>query len=396
MGGLGALAGGFGGRSGFNQGGRVDARMGSEPTGRRAGLSGVVHRAQGGQIVRMQPGGSVWGAATTPVYGSVMPPRLSSAADPDVIRERILEDDSALRVASQSLNPFRGYGDVYGESYPGEAVYFEDVETVPEEADKKETEGAAQGPAPVVEEPERSRETLVDQFKKLMEVPEAEMSWAERLQLASTLMNAGNKGSTGSFLGDLSQFGADTAGGVGKALSSRDARALAAQKRKIKTLKDFNQFAKDAQLTPIEIEQAKIDLGLGRARTRKLDAEADDLKSKKYEYDVPETGLIREAGTALKNVGTFNYDKTSFDKNTVKTPGTLDYDIAALAKMTNQSPRDLVAILNAKGLIITNNKGKHVLNREVFSDAKSKVVQSRAEGGLVGDDRPILRYPEDF
>ena len=64
--------------------------------------------------------------------------------------------------------------------------------------------------------------------------------------------------------------------------------------------------------------------------------------------------------------------------------------------MTGQSPRDLVASLNAKGLIITNNKGKHVLNREVFSDAKSRVVQSRAEGGLVGDDRPILRYPEDF
>jgi len=244
--------------------------------------------------------------------------------------------------------------------------------------------------------PERSQETLVDQFKKLMEVPEAEMSWAERLQLASTLMNAGNKGSTGSFLGDLSQFGADTAGGVGKALSSRDARALAAQKRKITTLKDFNQFVKDAQLTPIEIEQAKLDLGIARAETRKLGAETDDLRSKKYEYDVPETGLIREAETALKNVGTFNYVKTSFDKNTVTTPGTLGYDIAALAKMTGQSPRDLVAILNAKGLIITNNKGKHVLNREVFSDAKSKVVQGRAEGGLVGDDRPILRYPEDF
>ena len=426
MGGLGALAGGFGGRSGFNQGGRVDTRRGGVPTGRQAGLSGVVRRAGGGQIVRMQEGGP--------------PPRTSLGRDMEGLKEwfdrsfvnipgaeerRLAEkermDNSPLNQAydyffepegTAAITKARREGvpggisvDTGGQAQPD--LYADpNMELVAglKEDEIKKLLPPATPEATVVEEtvvteqptPERSRETLVDQFKKLMEVPEAEMSWAERLQLASTLMNAGNKGSTGSFLGDLSQFGADTAGGVGKALSSRDARALAAQKRKIKTLKDFNQFAKDAQLTPIEIEQAKLDLGLARAKTRKLGAEADDLKSKKYEYDVPETGLIREAETALKNVGTFNYDKTSFDKNTVKTPGTLGYDIAALAKMTGQSPRDLVAILNAKGLIITNNKGKHVLNREVFSDAESKVVQSRAEGGLVGDDRPILRYPEDF
>ena len=441
LGGLGTLAGGLGGRDGFfNQGGRVDARMGGGPTGRQAGLSGVVRRAGGGQIVRMQPGGQVRDYAGTP--GLVLPienvpvtplqedaqrvadavakfmPDISSNIAKGLNRAQDTSDrrsaylggsreeleDARARAAEteRMIEAARAAGmgfDEYIQDYEnsGFAPSAPTEETTPT-SKKLEAALAAEQETVVTEQPtpERSQETLVDQFKKLMEVPEAEMSWAERLQLASTLMNAGNKGSTGSFLGDLSQFGADTAGGVGKALSSRDARALAAQKRKIKTLKDFNQFAKDAQLTPIEIEQAKIDLGLGRARTRKLDAEADDLKSKKYEYDVPETGLIREAETALKNVGTFNYDKTSFDKNTVKTPGTLDYDIAALAKMTNQSPRDLVAILNAKGLIITNNKGKHVLNREVFSDAKSRVVQSRAEGGLVGDDRPILRYPEDF
>ena len=441
LGGLGTLAGGLGGRNGlFNQGGRVDARIGGGPTGRRAGLSGVVRRAQGGQIVRMQPGGQVRDYAGTP--GLVLPienvpvtplqedaqrvadavakfmPDISSNIAKGLNRAQDTSDrrsaylggsreeleDARARAAEteRMIEAARAAGmgfDEYIQDYEnsGFAPSAPTEETTPT-SKKLEAALAAEQETVVTEQPtpERSQETLVDQFKKLMEVPEAEMSWAERLQLASTLMNAGNKGSTGSFLGDLSQFGADTAGGVGKALSSRDARALAAQKRKIKTLKDFNQFAKDAQLTPIEIEQAKIDLGLGRARTRKLDAEADDLKSKKYEYDVPETGLIREAETALKNVGTFNYDKTSFDKNTVKTPGTLDYDIAALAKMTNKSPRDLVAILNAKGLIITNNKGKHVLNREVFSDAKSRVVQSRAEGGLVGDDRPILRYPEDF
>ena len=52
-GGLGTLAGGLGGQKGFfNRGGAVPPA-----SGRQAGLSGVVRRAQGGQIVRMQDGG---------------------------------------------------------------------------------------------------------------------------------------------------------------------------------------------------------------------------------------------------------------------------------------------------------------------------------------------------
>ena len=247
--------------------------------------------------------------------------------------------------------------------------------------------------------PERSQETLVDQFKKLMEVPEAEMSWAERLQLASTLMNAGNKGSTGSFLGDLSQFGADTAGGVGKALSSRDARALAAQKRKITTLKDFNQFVKDAQLTPLEITKLKADINLTREET-------NELRRKNNNPEVASPGEVDIAGAIsyLDRMGV-SVLETSKEKGQYGNAGTA-YQLAQVLKSLNTSADKAFRIAKERGAVAPDADGRLIIDVDKAlrdgprrADQPTLGVERGTDGRLVAKaegGRITLRYPEDF
>jgi hypothetical protein len=393
-GGLGTLAGGLGGQKGFfNRGGAVPPA-----SGRQAGLSGIVRRAQGGQIVRMQSGRSVWEAAASPVYGAVMPPRLSSATAPDVVMDRVLEASPQLVTERQKAGPRRLRGDVYGESTPGEAVYFEDV---PEKAAKKETEAAAQETV-TPPEPEGKEQSLTERYaayRKLMEGDEEEtgLSWPERLQIASAFFSAADTPGTGSFMGDLAQFGAQVLPGATKGLTARDARELAAKKRRIESVKDFRDFARQSQIDDLERQVKIANIGKIGAEAEKARADAAKLRGASIEYpDKPAIALIQEAEQVLNNIGGYKYNETKFDKQQITTPGTLGYDIAVLSQMLKRSPRDLIPILeNTPDAIITDNKGRSSLNRDLFFGGGRKVIQSKAEGGRV-DDRPILRYPEDF
>jgi hypothetical protein len=389
-GGLGTLAGGLGGTKGlFSRGGAV--------SGRQAGLSGVVRRAQGGQIVRMQPGGSVWEAATSPTYGHVLPPRLSSAADPDVVMDRVLEASPELIIAQQKLGPRRLRGDVYGESTPGKAVYFEETGETP--VAETVTEEPAPAPAP---EPAPEGQTLAEryaEYKKLMEGDDAEseLSWPERLQIAAAFFSAADAPSTGSFMGDLAQFGAKVGPGAAKGLAARDARELAAKKRRIQSVKDFRDFARQSQIDELERLYKIANIGKIGAETEEARAKAAKERGAFFEYpDKPAIALIQEAEQVLNNIGGYKYEETGIDKQRITKPGTLGYDIAVLAQMKNMSPRDLIPILeNTPGAIIKDNKGRSSLNRDMFFGGGRKVIQSKAEGGRV-DDRPVLRYPEDF
>jgi hypothetical protein len=395
-GGLGTLAGGLGGTGGlFSRGGAVPPA-----SGRQAGLSGVVRRAQGGQIVRMQSGRSVWEAATSPVYGAVMPPRLSSATAPDVVMDRVLETSPELVTEAQKLGPRRLRGDVYGESTPGEAVYFEDV---PEKAAKKETEAAAQETV-TPPEPEGKEQSLTERYaayRKLMEGDEEEtgLSWPERLQIASAFFSAADTPGTGSFMGDLAQFGAKVGPGAAKGLTARDARELAAKKRRIESVKDFRDFARQSQIDDLERQVKIANISKIGAEAQEARANAAKLLGASIEYpDKPAIALIQEAEQVLNNIGGYKYDETDFNnsKQQITTPGTLGYDIAVLSQMLKRSPRDLIPILeNTPGAIIRDNKGRSSLNRDMYFGGGRKVIQSKAEGGRV-DDRPILRYPEDF
>jgi hypothetical protein len=444
LGGLGSLAGGLGGTRGFlNQGGRVEAQTGSGPTGRRAGLSGVVHRAHGGQIVRMQQGGSARNYSGAP--GLVLPiedvPFTPLQQDAQRIADAVAKfmPDTSSNIATRQ-NRAINESDIRSAYFTGTPKELEDARARTAETERMIEAARAAGmgldkyiqnyensgfapsaptkettttleklkAAPSVEQetvvtgqptPERSQETLVDQFKKLMEVPEAEMSWAERLQLASTLMNAGNKGSTGSFLGDLSQFGADTAGGVGKALSSRDARALAAQKRKITTLKDFNQFVKDAKLTPLEIKKLRADINL-------TEAETNELTRKNNNPEVASPGEVDIAGAIsyLDRMGV-SVLETSKEKGQYGNAGTA-YQLAQVQKSLNTSADNAFRIAKERGATSKDADGRLIIDvveairggprradqptQEYERGADGRLV-AKAEGGRI-----TLRYPEDF
>ena len=236
-------------------------------------------------------------------------------------------------------------------------------------------------------------------YKKLMEGDEEEtgLSWPERLQIASAFFSAADAPSTGSFMGDLAQFGAKVGPGAAKGLTARDARELAAKKRRIESVKDFRDFARQSQIDDLERQFKIANISKIGAEAEKARADAAKLRGESIEYpDKPAIALIQEAEQVLNNIGGYKYNETKFDKQQITKPGTLGYDIAVLSQMLKRSPRDLIPILeNTPDAIIRDNKGRSSLNRDMFFGGGRKVIQSKAEGGRV-DDRPILRYPEDF
>ena len=421
-GGLGTLAGGLGGQKGFfNRGGAVPPA-----SGRQAGLSGVVRRAQGGQIVRMQDGGS--------------PPRTSFGRDIEGLKEWFdrsfvnipgAEERRRAELERMQNSPFNQAKDYFFEpegtaaitEAKRQAVGTEPVEDglfvdpnmeLVEGLDSEQIEKMMRRKTkanPVVEEdtpptseaPEKEQ-SLVERYaayKKLMEGDEEEtgLSWPERLQIASAFFSAADTPGTGSFMGDLAKFGAQVLPGATKGLTARDARELAAKKRRIESVKDFRDFARQSQIDDLERQVKIANIGKTGAEAQEARANAAKLLGASIEYpDKPAIALIQEAEQVLNNIGGYKYDETDFNnsKQQITKPGTLGYDIAVLSQMLKRSPRDLIPILeNTPGAIIRDNKGRSSLNRDMYFGGGRKVIQSKAEGGRV-DDRPILRYPEDF
>ena len=408
-GGLGTLAGGLGGQKGFfNRGGVVPPA-----SGRQAGLSGVVRRAQGGQIVRMQPGGFVRDDAS-PFIQDIQRMQERGAA----VTKKNLERAEQLREDAKTFGPVpEAIEYVFGtpegleeiKNLKREATIDPNMELVEgldvEKIEKSKPEAEETvveedtPPTPEAPEKEQSLTERYAAYRKLMEGDEEEtgLSWPERLQIASAFFSAADTPSTGSFMGDLAQFGAKVGPGAAKGLAARDARGLAAKKRRIQSVKDFRDFVREEKLDAREADKLAAELNLKGAQAEESRAKAAKERGAFLEYpDKPAIALIQEAEQVLDNIGGYKYNETKFDKQRITKPGTLGYDIAVLSQMMKKSPRDLIPILeNTPDAIITDNKGRSSLNRDLFFGGGRKVIQSKAEGGRV-DDRPILRYPEDF
>lgn len=382
--GAGTLLGGIGKSGLFNQGGAV---------GRRAGLSGIVRRNTGGQIVRMQTGGNTGNYVG--IYGDferLSPEQLIQAYTPPTTP---IGGDFGVNTTQIDK--------MYGGLTPKETEYSGLLidEAAPEPDNLGETPSAPD----VASEQEQSLAERYAEYKKLMEGDdtESELSWPERLQMAAAFFGAADSPSTGSFLGDLAKFGKDTTPGVAKALAARDARELAAKKRRIQSVKDFRAFIKEEQLRPLEIAKLAADLGYTKAQTNKLVSE----------YTNPEVASPGEVDIA----GAISYldymgipvRETSKEKGKYGKAGSA-YQLAQVSKSLKTSADNAFRIAKERGAVAQDPDGRLIIDvdkairggsrrvdqpvRGVTRGADGKLV-AKAEGGMVGD-KPVLRYPEDF
>jgi len=262
-------------------------------------------------------------------------------------------------------------------------------------------------PAPDIE-PQEKQQTLAERYaayRKLMEGDDTEskLSLPERLQIASAFFSAADTPGTGSFLGDLTQFGAKVTPGVAKGLAARDARELAAKKRRIQSVKDFRKFIKEEQLRPLEIAKLAADLGYTQAQTNKLVSEYTNPEvASPSEVDI--TGAI----SYLDRTG-IPVLETSKEKGKYGKAGSA-YQLAQVAKSLKTSADHALRIAQERGAVAQDPDGRLIIDvdkairggsrrvdqpvRGVTRGADGKLV-AKAEGGMVGE-KPVLRYPEDF
>lgn len=411
--GAGTLLGGIGKSGLFNQGGAV---------GRRAGLSGIVRRNTGGQIVRMANGGQsnfmkASGSGAKFIqnlldFEGLFEDRSKAMgeASGDVLKpEPSIIPQFAEREEGQYLYPS-----------PVTAVYDPNMELVeglnpdqiktmmPTKPTAQETVIEEETPPAPDTEPQEKEQTLAEryaEYRKLMEGDdtESELSWPERLQMAAAFFGAADSPSTGSFLGDLVQFGEDTTKDVSKVLAARDARELAAKKRRIQSVKDFRAFIREEQLRPLEIAKLAADLGYTKAQTNKLI----------NEYTNPEVASpgevdISGAISYLDRMG-IPVLETSKEKGKYGKAGSA-YQLAQVAKSLKTSADNALRIAKERGAVAQDPDGRLIIDvdkairggsrrvdqpvRGVTRGADGKLV-AKAEGGMVGD-KPVLRYPEDF
>lgn len=426
-GGLGTLAGGLGGKNGLfgmKSGGAVPPA-----SGRQAGLSGIVRRAGGGQIVRMQDGGP------PPIdFRSRLPNRktplqrleqvggpakfLQNLLDVEGIAETRVDDIQKSFNTAPGLPTVREQGDFL---YPNKGLGSgidpnmelvagldsEQIEKMTPSKPKVEETVVEEDTTPAPEAPEKEQ-SLAERYaayKKLMEGDEEEtgLSWPERLQIASAFFSAADAPSTGSFMGDLAQFGAKVGPGAAKGLAARDARELAAKKRRIQSVKDFRQFVREEQLRPLEIAKLAADLGYTRAQTNKLVSE----------YTNPEVASPSEVDItgAISYLDRMNIPvlETSKEKGKYGKAGSA-YQLAQVAKSLKTSADNALRIAKERGAVVEDPDGRLIIDvdkairggsrrvdqpvRGVTRGADGKLV-AKAEGGMVGE-KPVLRYPEDF
>jgi len=412
-GGLGTLAGGLGGTKGlFNRGGAVPPA-----SGRQAGLSGVVRRARGGQIVRMQDGRSIaqkyaeaYGypernSATTYEPIEILTPPLTMRDFPAAGAASVVTAEQGREIADRRLMEDIVKGSVQGGDIYPDMPDLSEEEKVTQKATSLVSDEAVGTEPEVTGDKEQSLAERYAAYRKLMEGDdtESELSWPERLQIASAFFSAADAPSTGSFMGDLAQFGAKVGPGAAKGLAARDARELAAKKRRIQSVKDFRAFIKEEQLRPLEIAKLAADLGYTQAQTNKLVSE----------YTNPEVASPSEVDIAgaisyLDRMGVPVLE-TSKEKGKYGKAGSA-YQLAQVAKSLKTSADHALRIAKERGAVAKDPDGRLLIDvdkairggsrrvdqpvRGVTRGADGKLV-AKAEGGMVGE-KPVLRYPEDF
>ena len=330
MSGIGALAGGFGGTGGWfgAEGGRVPA-----VSGPYSGLSGTVRRNRGGQVVRMA-GGSAYPksqigltrspfdrAVQDPSYGAGSPLQDMARLYVDLVKagdteraarvreqgENLPRKQYAANLPAQGLSPtgieLKGSEDPFairrwlGIVDPPEAADAGvGLSLMPTATDLGLTElvdGPVAPPKPDPAPDEDAPDPADKPDPEPKAVPELDdsMTWAERLQLAAALFEAGTVPDEGfGTLANLASFGAKAAKGAAGPLSTRDKRLAT------KALQDKKDTAAAALfgLKERQVKAAEV-----TAASKWLDAVSDN----KDGYYPLVAGDIAGAALAIKAAG---------------------------------------------------------------------------------------------
>ena len=222
----------------FNRGGAVPPA-----SGRQAGLSGIVRRAGGGQIVRMQPGGFVRETAS-PFIQDIQRMQERGAE----VTQRNLERAEQLREDAKTYGPVPEAAEYLFGTPEGleeiknlrrEATIDPNMELVAgleleEETPVVEEKPAAEKPAgkaasfrvlpPAEAKPTETKSAFLSGLDNL--------STGDLLKLSGAFFQAGSQGSTGNPFGDLTQFLGSAGVTSGDVINAAEKRKLAAEDKK--------------------------------------------------------------------------------------------------------------------------------------------------------------------
>lgn len=232
----------------FNRGGAV---------GRQAGLSGIVRRAGGGQIVRMQPGGFVRDDAS-PFIQDIqrMQERGAEVTQKNLERaEQLREDAKTFGPVPEAVEYVFGTPEGLEEikNLRREATIDPNMELVAgleleEKTPVAETPAAEQKPAgkaasfrvlpPAEPKPTETKSAFLSGLDNL--------STGDLLKLSGAFFQAGSQGTTGSAFGDLTQFLGSAGITSGDVINAAEKRKLAAADKK------FLRGLKEREVTAAE------------------------------------------------------------------------------------------------------------------------------------------------
>jgi hypothetical protein len=311
----------------FNRGGAV---------GRQVGLSGIVRRAGGGQIVRMQPGGFVRDDAS-PFIQDIQRMQERGAE----VTQRNLERAEQLREDAKTFGPVpqaaeylfgtpEGLAEI--ENLKREATIDPNMELVAgleleEETPVVEEKPAAEKPAgkaasfrvlpPAEPKPTETKSAFLSGLDNL--------STGDLLKLSGAFFQAGSQGTTGSALGDLTQFLGSSGVTAGDVINAAEKRKLAAEDKKfLRGLKEREVKAVEDKATAALMAAGKDKGKFKTPTTRDIDFITDRLQDGPYEK-VSDAAVRRIAQLQKR------YDK--------------------------YSPQEIAAMLEASGELIIDDTG---------------------------------------
>jgi hypothetical protein len=307
----------------FNRGGAVPPA-----SGRQAGLSGIVRRAGGGQIVRMQDGRSIaqkyaeaYGyperTSTTPYEPiEILTPPLKMSDFPAAGAASVVTAEQGQEIVDRRLME-----DIAKGSVQGGDIYLDMPDLLEEEkpaAEKPAGKAASFRLLPPAEaKPTETKSAFLSGLDNL--------STGDLLKLSGAFFQAGSQGSTGNPFGDLTQFLGSAGVTAGDVINEAEKRKLAAEDKK------FLLGLKEREVKAAENKGTAALLAVGKDKGEFTTPTTKDLEFTKA---ILQDGPYKKVSDAA--VRQISQIQKKYDK---------------------YSPQEIAAMLQASGALVVDDTG---------------------------------------